>query len=213
MVTQLSLMEAIMDMLCISPIYFLGLVVTGLLLFYLFKKDKQLPKIRITISSILLYYYLCIVLTNVVGIPTISEFNRLTKLGESLFHPNLSFIPFVNGFSLEFILNIICFMPLGFLCPYISRSYEQIKKAALIGFGLSLIIEISQLFTLYRATDINDLIANTLGTIIGCCCFKLFARIGNRKSGSGHRVTLADNTTRILPVLITLFAFVIVFVN
>ena len=147
MVTQLSLMEAIMDMLCISPIYFLGLVVTGLLLFYLFKRNKQLPKIRITISSILLYYYLCIVLTNIVGIPTISEFNRLTKLGESLFHPNLSFIPFVNGISLEFILNIICFMPLGFLCPYICRSYEQIKKAAMIGFGLSLIIEISQLFT------------------------------------------------------------------
>lgn len=211
--TQLSFTEAIMDMLCLNPLYFLGLAVTGVLLFCLFKRDKQLPKIRITISSILLYYYLCIVLTNIVGIPTISEFNRLTKLGESLFHPNISYIPFVNGISLEFILNIICFMPLGFLCPFISRFFGQIKNAAMIGFGLSLAIEISQLFTLYRATDINDLIANVLGTILGCCCFKLIAKNGTGKSGSKHGSSITNRSTWFLPVFITLCSFVIVFIN
>lgn len=211
--TQLSFTEAIMDMLCLNPLYFLGLAVTGLLLIYLFKRDNRLPKIRITISSILLYYYLCIVLTNVVGIPTISEFNRLTKLGLAWFNPNISFIPFVDGIGLEFILNIICFMPLGFLCPFISKSYVQLKNAALIGLGLSLVIEFSQLFTLYRATDINDLIANVLGTILGCCCFKFIAGIGNRKSGSKQSLSLSCNSTRVLPVLITVCAFVIVFIN
>ncbi|MDD3220740.1 MAG: VanZ family protein [Lachnospiraceae bacterium] len=40
------------------------------------------------------------------------------------------------------------FVPLGFLCPFISKSFEHIKNTLLIGFGLSLFIEFLQLFTL-----------------------------------------------------------------
>ena len=43
---------------------------------------------------------------------------------------------------------------------------NNISKVLLFGFCLSLVIEISQIFT-FRLTDINDLITNTLGTLIG----------------------------------------------
>ena len=211
MENQLSIMEAILDLLCLRPLYLLGLGVTGLLLYLIFRRNKQLPKIKITIGSVLLYYYLCIVLNNIVGIPTISEFNRLTNLGETFFHPNISWIPFVNGIGLEFILNIFCFIPLGFLCPVISKTYNQIKNAALLGFGLSLAIEISQLFTLYRATDINDLIANVLGTIVGLLCFRLVVKPGKMKSASKHCASVQNEW--FLPIFIILWAFVIVFIS
>lgn len=43
-------------------------------------------------------------------------------------------------------------------------------------------IEIVQLFTLYRATDIDDLIMNTVGTLIGYFCYQLIHRLVMTKS-------------------------------
>lgn len=66
-----------------------------------------------------MYYYLCLLFTNIVGIPSIGEYVRLSQLGEAFFNPNINLIPLSDGFSLSFILNIILFIPLGFLCPII----------------------------------------------------------------------------------------------
>ncbi|MFS0783087.1 VanZ family protein [Bacillus sp. 1P06AnD] len=209
MVTQLGLFEAIMDILYLKPLFIFGLVLIGLLAFWLLKKDKKQPNLRIVIGSILMFYYLCIVFKNIVGIPTINELFGLSHLGESFFNPNINLIPLDNGVSLEFILNIICFIPLGFLCPIISKTHEQIKKVVLFGSGISLMIEISQLFTLYRATDINDLIANVLGTVIGYLSFKLFVILGVIKSSS----PLEKDSTRFMPTLIVIFAYAITFIS
>ncbi|MRT18404.1 VanZ family protein, partial [Vitellibacter sp. q18] len=92
-------------------------------------------------------------------------------------NPNINLIPFSDGFSLSFILNILLFVPLGFLCPLISKTFERLRNTFLIGFGLSLFIETIQLFTLHRATDIDDLLTNVIGTIIGYFCFKLIAKL------------------------------------
>ncbi len=45
-------------------------------------------------------------------------------------------------------------------------------KTALTGFTLSLIIELSQLFN-RRITDIDDLMMNTLGALIGWAIFRM----------------------------------------
>ena len=123
------------------------------------------------------YYYLCVILTKIVGMPTLSDCIRLTKLRESFFNPNINLIPFSDGFSLGFILNIFLCIPLGFLCPFISKSYQSVKNAFLIGCGLSFSIEIVQLFTLYRATNIDDLITNTVGALVGYFCFKMIHKL------------------------------------
>lgn len=209
---QIGLFEAVMDLLRLEPLFILGVVLVGFLLYRLFRKDKKLPKVKITISSLLLYYYLCIIFNQIVGSPTLKEFIRLASLGESFFNPNMNLIPLSNGVSLEFKLNILCFIPFGFLCPIISRTYERIKKVALLGLGLSLLIEISQLFTLYRATDINDLIANVLGTIIGCLSFKLIVKLRIIKSNSKYSSSMESDSTRFLPVLILVLAFAVSFI-
>ena len=58
------------------------------------------------------------------------------------------------------------------LVSFYIKSYKKMKNTLLIGIGLSLFIEIAQLFTLYRATDINDLLTNVMGTFIGYLCSK-----------------------------------------
>ena len=144
----------------------------------------MISKIRILIASLVFYYYLCVMLTKIVGIPTFREYIRLSGLGEAFFNPDVNLIPFSDGVSLGFILNIFLFIPLGFLCPVISRYYQNVKNIFFIGFGLSLSIEIVQLFTLYRATDIDDLITNVAGALIGYFCFTCIQKLVKRKGCS-----------------------------
>ena len=70
---------------------------------------------------------------------------------------------------INFLGNIIMFMPIGFCIPLLWNLSN--KKIILIGFYISFSIEFCQLF-LARGTDIDDLILNTLGTILGLLVFK-----------------------------------------
>ncbi|MCB7523192.1 VanZ family protein [[Clostridium] hylemonae] len=208
---QLSFFDAILDLLMPGPLYAASLILIGILLFLFFRKDKGLPRFRTAFGSLLLYYYLGIVFRNVVGIPTIKEFIRLDSLGESIFNPIVNWIPFADGISFDFILNILCFIPFGFLCPLISGTYKQLKKVIFLGFLLSLLIEVSQMFTLYRATDINDLITNVLGTAAGYLCFRLVVKLRTAITGKAYTDSAASDSSRFLPPLITLLAFIIIF--
>jgi glycopeptide antibiotics resistance protein len=67
--------------------------------------------------------------------------------------------------------NIILFIPLGVLLPLISIRYRSFWKVTIIGLLCSAFIEtiqwISRYYDVYRTTDIDDVILNTLGTMIG----------------------------------------------
>ena len=84
------------------------------------------------------------------------------------FRPNLNFQPFAYMFSdLDAtLLNVLLFIPLGMALPLLWKSYGQWWKTLLFGFLFSTAVETLQLFT-YRATDVNDLMTNTLGTLLG----------------------------------------------
>ncbi len=80
----------------------------------------------------------------------------------------LNINPFV-GMAADFTnscLNVLLFVPLGFFMPILWDDFRKIENVALTGVVTSLFIEISQIFT-YRATDINDIITNTIGTTVG----------------------------------------------
>ena len=117
-------------------------------------------------------YYVYLVLETT-GIGTIWEIGLYPgmKLQEEI-----NLIPFRDGISLSMILNVVMFMPLGFLLPLIWESFRNAKKVVLMGFLMSLAIEICQLFNI-RTTDIDDLLMNTLGALVGYCCWKVFSLI------------------------------------
>lgn len=201
-----TIFEFILGLLMISPIFLLGIVLIGVLLFLIFKKDRTVPRVKTSVLSLMLYYYLCMMLVNIVGIPTLNEFIRMSQLGEPFFKPNINLIPFSDGLSFSFVANIFLFIPFGFLCPLISSAYLRVKNVFFIGLGLSLFIEIVQLFTLYRATDINDLLTNVIGTLIGYCCFRFVQKIRGRKPHSPSRSAKKGHTAY-LPVIIMIIAF------
>lgn len=208
---QLGLFQSIMDLLLVNPIFLWGIVFIAVPLVVVLKKARNVSKTKIILLSFVMYYYLCITLEHIVGMPTLKEYIRLLQLGETFFNPKLNLIPFSDGFSLSFILNILLFMPLGFLCPFISKHYENIKTTFWIGFGFSFFIEIAQLFTLHRATDINDLLTNITGTIIGYLCSKWILSKKKKVKFSSEETSKGKDHTVYIPVIIIIVASIFVF--
>lgn len=66
--------------------------------------------------------------------------------------------------------NILMFCPVGFFLPTLWEPFKNITRTILTGAGLSLFIECCQLF-LIRGTDIDDVLLNTLGTVLGFLCY------------------------------------------
>jgi len=63
--------------------------------------------------------------------------------------------------------NVIGFMPFGFLMPLLSRIFLNSKVITLATFCLSLAFELTQLVFRFGSFDVDDLILNTLGGVLG----------------------------------------------
>ena len=87
----------------------------------------------------------------------------------------VNLLPLVNLFDYDskrdLLLNVIgnaaMFIPSGIVLPFVYKRLNSFWKVLLAGIGISLCIEIIQLPFSVRATDIDDLILNTIGVIVG----------------------------------------------
>lgn len=104
--------------------------------------------------------YLC-EMFNVVGIPAVQYLT---------WDPSVNLIPFGDEKNYRFFfqvgMNAVMFLPFGFLLPVLWRKCRNWKATTLAGFATSALIELLQLFC-FRATDVDDLLMNTLGALLG----------------------------------------------
>ena len=108
------------------------------------------------------YCLFCLYLSAVfslVGIPNVTYFRP---------EVNLNLIPLAGmiGDLKNSALNVLLFVPLGFFLPLLWQPFRSLRRSAVFGVGLSLIIELLQMLT-FRTSDVNDLITNTAGCILG----------------------------------------------
>lgn len=98
-----------------------------------------------------------------------------------------SLVPFsASSFDIEgYLLNIVLFLPLGFLLPLIWPENDRLGRVLLFGAALSLVIELSQLLNI-RSTDIDDLLLNTFGALFGLLLFRVYRLVFRR----GSKLTL-----------------------
>lgn len=75
--------------------------------------------------------------------------------------------------------NIIGFMPMGFLLPFISRRAKHLYLTLLLCFTFSFLVETVQLIWKVGIFDVDDMLLNTIGGILGYLVYKIF--IGMRK--------------------------------
>ena len=82
---------------------------------------------------------------------------------------------------LNLIGNVTMFIPTGIMTPLIYRKLDSFKKTMLTGIGISLAIEIIQLPFAVRASDVDDLILNTVGCLLGAGILWFIRGIKDRK--------------------------------
>lgn len=75
--------------------------------------------------------------------------------------------------------NMTLFMPLGFLIPILRKRCRTLRKVLVIGIAVSGFIEIVQYFI--GSTDIDDVILNVLGWIIGFAVHKFIVNMVNHQ--------------------------------
>lgn len=120
---------------------------------------------------------------------------------------NINLIPYgdsliVNGkisYS-ELLLNMIVFLPFGVYLSMLKPEW-QLWKRACPAIGVSLLFEIIQYIFAIGASDITDLINNSLGGILGCLLYTLCTKL------------LHEHTNRVLNILASIgtIGFVLLF--
>lgn len=150
------------------------------------------------------FSFLLAAMFSVTGVPSIySLCSRPAYCGP------IQWIPFYDIFTnpVQYMLNLFLFIPLGAFLPFLSPAFQRLKNVLLFGGGLSLFIEILQLFN-FRTTDINDFLANTAGAALGFALSKLLLKTFAKGRSCG---LFSDKWPVSGPVLLGTGAFLIMF--
>lgn len=154
-------------------IYCISVTGLGLQLGYacyrgVFHGQRQLGDIQWLFLSILIGY-----MAVVLGLTNFSRVVGATK-SVNLILFFAYFDAFVTG-SLRawqlILFNVLMFMPLGFILPFISKRLDSVKAALLCGLAFSLLIECLQLINASGIFELDDLFHNTLGAGLGYCVY------------------------------------------
>lgn len=169
----------------------LGIYLTVTLCFFYFrKKETTLIKQLINLS----FFIYLILLIKVTLFPIPIDKILIKSMLETDTAAKTNLIPFATMYktfdynNMDLWIkqiggNILLLMPLGFYAPLLWNQVKKFKNIIILGFLASFTIEFVQtLISLiigvtYRSFDVDDLILNTVGAILGFGIIKLFLPI------------------------------------
>lgn len=140
--------------------------------FVIFFSKKRFNKdIKEIVALILICCYFILVISKTQFPIFINNSTMESELGGIKFGRDINLIPFKDFAHMTSLLNIMMFIPIGFLQGFVVKN--DWKKSIIGGIILSLIVESLQLLVNvfvgynFRTFDINDLIFNTIGALLG----------------------------------------------
>ena len=155
-----------MDQLLFCGYEFASALVPGLIVFLVMLNKWGKRDGWKNVSSIALTVVLIIYITGVyhfTGVGTLYEGIRYGFDGTLEYN----IIPFSKNIDVvEYALNVLLFVPLGIFMPIMNERNKKLKALIIWAIGFSVMIEISQVLN-HRATDIDDILFNTLGAVLG----------------------------------------------
>ncbi|MDK8193894.1 VanZ family protein [Paenibacillus sp. UMB7766-LJ446] len=170
----MSVQYTITSLSILGPLFFLVLIA---LVFY-----TRVYKIRYTARQYILVIAFIVYLFGVMHFVFFPiDINIGIYANQTPWYKTLQWIPLLTADAPSFALNILLFIPLGFMLPLLKPWAHSVRTAAIAGLTLSLLIEMLQLLIRVtlgngRSTDINDLIANTAGSVLGYVTLNLFTK-------------------------------------
>ncbi|GFZ30049.1 hypothetical protein CSC2_05750 [Clostridium zeae] len=181
-------------------------------------KGKKTIRVRQAVLYSFLLIYIIIVFGATVGI-------RMPSNSSANMHLFSSYIEAWNSFSKvewrNIILNILMFVPLGFMLPIIFRRCRKWYVTYFIGFLSTVVIEIIQLITGRGIFELDDIFNNALGCMIGygiVMIFILFLKYKKEQSNLiGKKKILKNKALAIcsmqIPLCITIIVFSSIFIS
>ncbi|MGG7165624.1 VanZ family protein [Clostridium ihumii] len=165
------ILEALAEYVFMLPIF---IVIEMIICFYYKKQGVVIKK-----GFIIGWQLLACLMTMIFSITGASGVSDIGNHGKAIIRlDQINLIPIIKwgmGDLFGVVMNIIMFIPFGIGIPLLWKNGNTFVRTTFVGFVFSLLIEISQLFN-FRATDIDDLIMNTLGTMIGYGIYYLLLR-------------------------------------
>lgn len=161
-------------------------------------RSKRKEIVKNGIIVIFVVYILLLFLVLLFKYPTsmVSDTIARWKAGEEIVRIKPQFVPFQtiieyiknvqaphDWFFKNLMCNLIIFIPYGFLVSLLwgKNSHKGIK-VIVSGCMLSIAIEILQYVTAFGQLDIDDVILNTLGVVIGYALFRGMERLLKNRS-------------------------------
>ena len=139
-------------------------------------------------AELLLVYVCIIVIARITFFPLEKIDGKVQPLVFDIvnaFSFRINVLPFVNLLEydeirdaiINFIGNTAMFIPVGMIWPLVFRELDSHWKTILAGIGFSLLIEVLQLPFYDRVSDIDDLILNTVGYLMGYGIYLVIRKI------------------------------------
>lgn len=145
---------------------------------------KNFEKRRFNLISLVYLTFLAVILFTPISFDGSSVYVMPAGIGQVNLHQ-------LDVLELGFAENIILTVPLGFLIKYYLPKVSIISMA-LAGFLIGSLIEttqffLSHIFLINRMSDINDVIANALGIVIGVILMIAYEMITEKNSSKRSR--------------------------
>ena len=77
-------------------------------------------------------------------------------------------------FAVNFLGNVVLFVPWGMLLPVCFRRFQCFRRFLLLTIAVLVFIETIQIFTMLGSFDIEDILLNLTGACIGFACGRRF---------------------------------------
>ena len=91
---------------------------------------------------------------------------------QTAWYEQVNWLPLLTADVPSFALNVVMLVPFGVLLPLVSARAASARRVAALSLAFSASIEVAQLLVYVfarsgRSVDVNDLLANTLGGVLG----------------------------------------------
>ncbi len=164
-------------------LFLLTILILYLWILYFVAKRKQNSLWQVLLqSSFFVYVFMVLTLTGYFILFRELTYNgwwqRMMMRIERRDHVNLELMEIFRIYKLtdkQILGNFVMLLPLGIYLPLLYKKISGFIPVLLVSLLVAILIEVLQLATSYRSVDIDDVLLNTTGAVIGFILYKIIS--------------------------------------
>ncbi|MEJ9111282.1 VanZ family protein [Bacillus paramobilis] len=168
------------------------------------KREKKFTKRQVILFILIIGYYSLLMIATTFGRSAENIFVRTIDF-DVLSQYQQAWNQFSFNSFFHIFVNIGMLFPLGILLPLFNEVFLKVKWMLISSITTSLFIETLQFITLRGSAELDDLLHNTIGMMLGYCIFNIVLILLKKKESHTYIVKYL-----ILPTAVSFFALGII---